>query len=163
MVTPARLAADIVRSLEPGAVTFEGGEDEVEISAARSRFVVRTYPVEDFPVLPDPRPDQVTAAGRPDWPRRCARWSGPPRTTTPGPCLTGVLVAAEGSGTRLVATDSYRLALRDLTGTGPLPEGTDQILIPARALTELQRLLPAAGSKDAGKEKDEAAPTSGSR
>ena len=73
------------------------------------------------------------------------------------PLLTGVLVAAEGSGTRLVATDSYRLALRDLTGTGPLPEGTDQILIPARALTELQRLLPAAGGKDAGgKDKDEA-------
>ena len=65
VVTPARLAADIVRSLEPGAVTFEGGDDEVEISAARSRFVVRTFSVEDFPVLPDPRPDQVTlpAAG----------------------------------------------------------------------------------------------------
>ncbi len=42
-VAPARLATEIVRSLEPGAVTFEGGEDEVEISAARSRFVVRTY------------------------------------------------------------------------------------------------------------------------
>ena len=65
LVAPARLVADIVRSLEPGAVTFEGGDDEVEISAARSRFVVRTYPVEDFPVLADPRPDQVTlpAAG----------------------------------------------------------------------------------------------------
>jgi DNA polymerase III subunit beta len=74
------------------------------------------------------------------------------------PLLTGVLVAAEGSGTRLVATDSYRLALRDLTGTGPLPEGTDQILIPARALTELQRLLPASGGKDSGsKEKDDGA------
>ena len=60
LVAPARLVADIVRSLEPGAVTFEGGDDEVEISAARSRFVVRTYPVEDFPVLADPRPDQVT-------------------------------------------------------------------------------------------------------
>ena len=46
-----------------------------------------------------------------------------------------------------MATDSYRLALRDLTGTGPLPEGTDQILIPARALTELQRLLPGRGKE----------------
>jgi DNA polymerase-3 subunit beta len=32
------------------------------------------------------------------------------------PLLTGVLVAAEGDGIRLVATDSYRLALRDLPG-----------------------------------------------
>lgn len=154
VVTPARLAADIVRSLEPGAVTFEGGDDEVEISAARSRFVVRTFAVEDFPVLPDPRPDQVTlpAAGLAEALRQVVRAAS---NDDARPLLTGVLVAAEGSGTRLVATDSYRLALRDLTGTGPLPEGTDQILIPARALTELQRLLPAGGAKDGGA-KDEA-------
>jgi DNA polymerase-3 subunit beta len=155
VVTPARLAADIVRSLEPGAVTFEGGEDEVEISAARSRFVVRTFSVEDFPVLPDPRPDQVKlpAAALAEALRQVVRAAS---NDDARPLLTGVLVAAEGSGTRLVATDSYRLALRDLTGTGPLPEGTDQILIPARALTELQRLLPAAGAKDGGA-KDEGA------
>jgi DNA polymerase-3 subunit beta len=155
VVTPARLTADIVRSLEPGAVTFEGGDDEVEISAARSRFVVRTFSVEDFPVLPDPRPDQVKlpAAGLAEALRQVVRAAS---NDDARPLLTGVLVAAEGSGTRLVATDSYRLALRDLTGTGPLPEGTDQILIPARALTELQRLLPTAGSRDSGgKEKED--------
>jgi DNA polymerase III subunit beta len=155
VVTPARLAADIVRSLEPGAVTFEGGEDEVEISAARSRFVVRTFAVEDFPVLPDPRPDQVKlpAAGLAEALRQVVRAAS---NDDARPLLTGVLVAAEGSGTRLVATDSYRLAFRDLNGTGPLPEGTDQILIPARALTELQRLLPS-GAKDGAKDKDDGA------
>jgi DNA polymerase-3 subunit beta len=155
VVTPARLAADIVRSLEPGAVTFEGGEDEVEISAARSRFVVRTFAVEDFPVLPDPRPDQVKlpAAGLAEALRQVVRAAS---NDDARPLLTGVLVAAEGSGTRLVATDSYRLAFRDLNGTGPLPEGTDQILIPARALTELQRLLPS-GAKDGGKDKEDGA------
>ena len=159
VVTPARLAADIVRSLEPGAVTFEGGEDEVEISAARSRFVVRTFAVDDFPVLPDPRPDQVTlpAAGLAEALRQVVRAAS---NDDARPLLTGVLVAAEGTGTRLVATDSYRLALRDLTGTGPLPEGTDQILVPARALTELQRLLPAA-KEAAGKDKDDGVPDVG--
>jgi DNA polymerase-3 subunit beta len=157
VVTPARLAAEIVRSLEPGAVTFEGGDDEVEISAARSRFVVRTFAVDDFPVLPEPRPDQVKlpAAGLSEALRQVVRAAS---NDDARPLLTGVLVAAEGSGTRLVATDSYRLALRDLTGTGPLPEGTDQILIPARALMELQRLLPAAGAKEtAAKDGDGAA------
>ena len=38
------------------------------------------------------------------------------------PILTGVLLAAEGSGVRLVATDSYRLSLRDLPGTAVLAE-----------------------------------------
>ena len=146
-VTPARLTADIVRSLEPGAVTFEGGEEEVEISAARSRFVVRTYPVEDYPVLPEPRPQQVVlpAAGLAEALRQVVRAAS---NDDARPLLTGVLVAAEGDGIRLVATDSYRLALRDLAGTRPLPEGTEQILVPARALNELQRLLPATGGKD---------------
>jgi DNA polymerase-3 subunit beta len=67
------------------------------------------------------------------------------------PLLTGVLVAAEEGGTRLVATDSYRLALRDLSGAAPLAPGAEQILVPARALTEVQRLLPSsAGKEEAG-------------
>lgn len=148
VVAPARLAADIVRALEPGAVTVEGGEDEVEISAARSRFVVRAYPVEDFPVLPEPRPDQVTlpAGALAEALRQVVRAAS---SDDARPLLTGVLVAAEEGGTRLVATDSYRLALRDLAGTGPLPAGTEQILVPARALTELQRLLPTGAKDDA--------------
>jgi DNA polymerase-3 subunit beta len=50
-----------------------------------------------------------------------------------------VLIAPEGTGVRLVATDSYRLALRDIDGSDAF-SGTSQILVPARALAELQRL-----------------------
>ena len=56
------------------------------------------------------------------------------------PILTGVLMAAEAGGLRLVATDSYRLAVRDLEGVGILGEG-EKVLVPSRALNELQRLL----------------------
>jgi DNA polymerase-3 subunit beta len=56
------------------------------------------------------------------------------------PILTGVLLTAENDGLRLVATDSYRLAVRDLPGVSVL--GADQkVLVPGRALTELQRVL----------------------
>ena len=66
------------------------------------------------------------------------------------PILTGVLLAAEEDGLRLVATDSYRLAVRDLPGTAVLREG-QQVLVPSRALNELARLL-------AGAERRHAAP-----
>jgi DNA polymerase-3 subunit beta len=53
-------------------------------------------------------------------------------------------LAAENDGLRLVATDSYRLAVRDLPGTSVLR--TDQkVLVPSRALNELARLLPSSG------------------
>ncbi|HEV2361927.1 MAG TPA: DNA polymerase III subunit beta, partial [Acidimicrobiales bacterium] len=60
------------------------------------------------------------------------------------PQLTGVLMVATEKGARLVATDGYRLAYRDLAGVSALPEG-EQVLVPARALTEVQRLVGNAG------------------
>jgi len=48
-VIPARLSTDIVRRLEPGAVTFADQGDHLTISAARSTFKLHTYPVVEFP------------------------------------------------------------------------------------------------------------------
>ena len=54
--------------------------------------------------------------------------------------LTGVLLTAEDDGVRMVATDSYRLAVRDLPDSEMLGEG-QKVLVPSRALNELQRVL----------------------
>ena len=146
-VIPARLVADIVRSLEPGAVTVEGADDKVEISASRSRFGLRAYPVVEFPTVAPPEgpairlPGLLLAEGL----RQVVRAAS---TDDARPLLTGVLLTHESGAVRLVATDSYRLALRDLHGTTGLPDGED-ILVPARALAELQR-LPVTGSSEDG-------------
>jgi DNA polymerase-3 subunit beta len=146
-VVPARLVTDIVRLLEPGAVTFEGGDDEVQIFAARSKFVVRTYSLDDFPVLTNPGLPQATLPTTmlAEALRQVVRAASDDDTR---PLLTGVLIAAEGNGIRLVATDSYRLALRDVVDVGPLPSEAEQILLPARALSELQRLLGTSSTTD---------------
>ena len=137
-VAPAKLLADIVRSLEPGAVTIESEGDKIEIGAARSRFSLRTFPVDDFPSLPEP-PQPATflpAGGLASALRQVVRAAS---NDDARPLLTGVLIASEGSGVRLVATDSYRLALRDIEGSDAFVDNA-QILVPARALAELQRL-----------------------
>ncbi len=155
-VAPAKLLADIVRSLEPGAVTIEAEGEKVEIGAARSRFSLRTFPVADFPTLPEP-PDPATflpATGLASALRQVVRAAS---SDDARPLLTGVLIAPEGSGVRLVATDSYRLALRDIEGSDAFV-GTAQILVPARALAELQRLSvlssPAKGDSGEGEGDD---------
>ncbi len=162
-VAPARLLADIVRSLEPGAVTIESEGDKVEIGAARSRFSLRTFPADDFPSLPEP-PSPATflpAASLAGALRQVVRAAS---SDDARPLLTGVLIAAEGSGVRLVATDSYRLAMRDIDGSDALTDSA-QILVPARALAELQKLsgLGAAAKESADGEQrgDAEAPTVG--
>lgn len=137
-VAPSKLLADIVRSLEPGAVTIESEDDKVEVGAARSRFSLRTFLAAEFPELTTP-PEPATFLSAPllvDALRQVVRAASSDEAR---PLLTGVLIASEGSGIRLVATDSYRLSLRDIPGIGSVLN-TPQILVPARALAELQRL-----------------------
>jgi DNA polymerase-3 subunit beta len=149
-VAPAKLLADIVRSLEPGAVTIESEGEKIEIGASRSRFSLRTFPVDDFPSLPEPPAPATSlpAANLAGALRQVVRAASGDDAR---PLLTGVLIAAEGSGVRLVATDSYRLAMRDIAGSDALTDGA-QILVPSRALAELQK-LPVLGmtTKDSAK------------
>ena len=146
-VLPARLVADIVRALEPGAVTFEAVDEDVRITSGRSQFAVRILPADEFPRLPFPSeadasaPTSVTlsASEFAEALRQVVRAASSDDSL---PVISGVLMTAEEGreGLRLVATDRYRLAVRDLPGTSVLREG-QQVLVPARALAEVQRLL----------------------
>lgn len=138
-VLPAKLVTDIVRALEPNAVEVELGDDEARITSGRSQFSVRTIPAHEFPQLPEPAEHTVEldAAAFADALRQVVSAASVDESR---PILTGVLMAAEGDGLRLVATDSYRLAVRDLPGTSVLAQD-QHVLVPSNALRELTRLL----------------------
>jgi DNA polymerase-3 subunit beta len=138
-VVPARLFAEIVRALEPGAVEIEVGDDTAQVTSGRSQFSLRLIPSDDFPRPAEPGGDAVEVDAK--------ALAGALRQVVPAastddsrPILTGVLLAAEEGGLRLVATDSYRLSVRDLPGAEVLREG-QSVLLPSRALGELTRLL----------------------
>ena len=59
-VVPARLATDIVRAVEPGAVVVAVDGSEAVITAGRSQFAVRVLPAEEFLRLPEPAAEGVT-------------------------------------------------------------------------------------------------------
>jgi DNA polymerase-3 subunit beta len=139
VVLPARLAADIVRSMSAGKVEVSVDGDEVSISGGRSQFAVRPLSFDDYPRLASPASSAVTlpSAEVGEALRQVVRAAS---TDEARPILTGVLLTAEAEGLRMVATDSYRLAVRDLPGASVL--GADQkVLVPGRALSELARLV----------------------
>lgn len=138
-VVPAKLLSDVVRAVEPGAVDLSIDGSDAEITAGRSRFTLRTIPADEYPQLSDVEGDGVTIDGEAFL--QALRQVVPAASSDDSrPILTGVLMAAEESGLRLVATDSYRLAVRDLPGTSLL-EGEQSILVPSRALNELTRFI----------------------
>lgn len=146
-VIPARLFGDIVRALELGAVHVEVHDEQAQISAGRSEFSLRLIPADEFPRTAESTGMSVTIPGK-EFAAALNQVVPAASKDDSRPLLTGVLLAAEGSGVRLVATDSYRLSLRDLPGTSVLPEG-QKVLLPAKALSELARLL---GPGNAGDE-----------
>jgi DNA polymerase-3 subunit beta len=138
-VVPSRLVNDIVKALEPGAVELETGDDDARIASGRSEFSLKTLPADEFPRVAAVAGDEVRFDAD--------ALTGALRQVLPAasgddnrPILTGVLLAAEDNGLRLVATDSYRLAVRDLPGVSVLSSGK-QVLVPSRALAELSRAL----------------------
>ncbi len=142
-VVPGRLSADVVRALEAGAVTLESSDEKVAISSARAHFELRAYPAVEFPMLPPPPVAAVTLprVALVEALRQVVRAASGDDAR---PLLTGVLFSNEAGVVRLVATDSYRLALRDLHGSAVIGQDGD-VLVPARALGELQRLAPSSG------------------
>ncbi len=140
-VVPARLLVDAVRSLEAGAVTVDSDDEHVVVSLGRARFSLRTYAVVDYPKLP-PVSGSVLSVVALDLIQGLNQVVRAAATDDARPLLTGVLFTHEAGSLRLIATDSYRLAVRDVSGVSEVVSNHD-LLVPARALTELQR---AAGS-----------------
>ena len=143
-VIASKLLVDIVRSLEPGAVVIETDADEARIQCGRYQSSLLVRRSEDFPQLSQPTAEAVKLDVA-----MFAEGLGQVVPAASGdesrPVLTGVLLAAEGTGLRMVSTDSYRLAVRDLPGTSLLDEG-QTVLVPSRALNELKRVLDHADS-----------------
>ena len=138
-VVPARLFSEIVRQLEGDTVSVELADDDARIEAGRFATTLRTLSAAEFPRLPEVSEGGVRV--------EAAAFAEALRQVVPGasrddarPILTGVLLTASAGGLRLVATDSYRLALRDLQGVSMLAEG-QKVLVAAKGLGEVQRLL----------------------
>jgi DNA polymerase III subunit beta len=150
VLLPGRLLAEVARSLADPNVEIESREAErdVEIRSGGSSFHLRVLPVEDFPKLPEPEeaprlkiPAAVLAASIDLVARAASR-------DDMRPVLTGVFVTAAGAEMTMVATDSYRLAVKRTELEGELG-GELEANIPARALRELARILSSEGVEEA--------------
>jgi DNA polymerase-3 subunit beta len=138
---PGRLLVDVVRTLPSGDVeiALRPEQRDVELTAGTARFHLRTLPPEDFPRLPEleQEPMKLPGGALADTVERVARAASRDEVR---PILTGVLVTAEESTLTMVATDSYRLAVKHTELETPVPQ-TLEANVPARALRELSRIV----------------------
>ena len=141
-LVPARLLADMVKALPPDAVDLETDGAQARLSCRSFEGNLRCLAAEDFPLLREPEGSTVRVDG-PAFAEAAGQVARAASKDEARPVLTGVLLEANREGLTMAATDSYRLAVRELQATG---EGEAKALVPERALAE-------AGRAAAGEEK----------
>jgi DNA polymerase-3 subunit beta len=141
VVLPARLLLDVVRSLPANAVTLElrAAENDVELVSGNATFHIRTLRTEDFPPFPEPEPDSAVKVPAEAFVATALKVAGSASRDETRPVLTGILVSASGRELRMVATDSYRLSVKETKLEQELTSAFE-VNVPARALQELSRL-----------------------
>jgi DNA polymerase-3 subunit beta len=147
-VLPARLLLDVARSLSAERLTMElrAAEQDVELICGATTFHLRTLRAEDFPTLPSPTADSRVELPAPAFVETISRVARSASRDETRPVLTGILISAAGQELRMVATDSYRLSVKETTLEAPL-EGTLEANVPARALQELARIEQQTGAE----------------
>jgi DNA polymerase-3 subunit beta len=142
VVLPARLLLDVVRSLPADSVSLElrSAEQDVELVSGNATFHIRTLRSDDFPPFPEPEPDSAVELPADAFVSTALKVAGSASRDETRPVLTGILVSASDRELRMVATDSYRLSVKETSLETPLTSGFE-VNVPARALQELARLV----------------------
>ncbi|ALG05528.1 DNA polymerase III subunit beta [Kibdelosporangium phytohabitans] len=139
-----RLLADITKALpnQPVEIAVDGAR--VSITCGSARFSLPTMPVEDYPQLPPmpPHAGELTGEVFGQAVAQVAIAAGRDDTL---PMLTGVRVEISGETLTLVATDRFRLAMREFTWKPSGDVEDAAVLVPARTLADAAKSLGTAG------------------
>ncbi|HKP89380.1 MAG TPA: DNA polymerase III subunit beta [Thermoleophilaceae bacterium] len=148
-VVPGRLLLDVVRHLPKDDLSLEyrSSQGDVEVVSGPSRFHLRTLPSDEFPRLPEIGDATVMKLPAPAFVATINRVARAASRDETRPHLTGVLVSASERELRMVATDSYRLSVKE-TPLEQALEGSLEANVPARTLQELGRIASADGAED---------------
>jgi DNA polymerase-3 subunit beta len=138
---PARLLNDLVNSL-PGSepISLELGDGEtLHIRAGRFESNVKGIPAEDFPTVQTAGERPITRVAQKVLRQALDETAFAAASDEARPILTGVLAKFEGDQLTLAAADNYRIAVKTITVLDAVEETS--VVIPARALSELSRIL----------------------
>ena len=138
---PAKLLTDLVNSLPSGdKVELEvGAGDTLHVKAGRFQTHIKGIDADEFPAIQTAGDRPTTRIAQNVLRRALAEVAFAAATDEARPILTGVLARFEGDKLTLAAADNYRIAVKTVPILDPVPETS--VVIPARALNELARVL----------------------
>jgi DNA polymerase-3 subunit beta len=137
-----RLLAEISRSLPARPVQITADSGRAVLTCGSATFNLLTMPEDEYPALPQ-MPPAAGSVGSDAFATAVSQAAIAAGRDDTLPALTGVRIEIEGDTLTLIATDRYRLAVRELRWNPQRPGQSATVLVPARALSETARALTA--------------------
>lgn len=146
ILVSGRLLADIASRLPNAPVTFTTDEGKILVSCGSAQFTLLSMPVEEYPTLPTISGESGVLAAD-VFAAAVSQVAVAASRDDVTPVITGVQLEISQSSLSLVATDRYRVAVRDIdwASSGDVTE-TLTALVPARTLTEIGKTFGHSGS-----------------
>lgn len=122
-------------------LTMELINNNLTVATATSSTLVKTYPAEDFPTLPEPEQPAEFRLGAEEFIAavKATAYAASPNDIKPE--IASIYLYSDGQTGYAVATDSFRLAEKKLNPTTVGKNETPKLLIPIRNVAEIGRLL----------------------
>jgi DNA polymerase-3 subunit beta len=145
VLVSGRLLAEITKALPKHPVDFTVDGSRVSITCGSAKFSLPTMPVDDYPQLPT-MPKQVGSLPGDVFGSAVAQVAVAAGKDDTLPMLTGIRVEIADNKLTMVATNRFRLAMREFEWE-PTGDATETaVLIPARTLSEAAKTLGGLGS-----------------
>jgi DNA polymerase-3 subunit beta len=145
-----RLLADITKALPQRVVELAHDGTRITITCGNARFSLPTMPVEDYPELPE-MPERAGAVSSDLFGEAVSQVAVAAGKDDTLPMLTGVRMEINADQLTMVATDRFRLAMRELTWEPDTELGETAVLVPAKTLAESAKTLGSDAGGDARK------------
>jgi DNA polymerase III subunit beta len=146
VLVSGRLLAEIASRLPNAPVVFSSEESRITVSCGSAHFTLLSMPVEEYPTLPQiaERSGSLPAEAFASAVAQVAVAASRDDVT---PVITGVQLEVSTTSLSLVATDRYRVAVREIEWSAA-DSITDSItaLVPARTLTEIGKTFGHSGT-----------------
>ncbi|GAA4453347.1 DNA polymerase III subunit beta [Phytohabitans houttuyneae] len=135
-----RLLAEITKALPAKPVDIAAVGAHLELVCGSARFTLPTMPVEDYPTLPE-MPDSAGTIDAAEFASAVAQVAIAAGRDETLPMMTGVRLELNGSSLAMLATDRYRLAMREMQWRPENPDVSINALVPARTLADTAKTL----------------------
>jgi DNA polymerase-3 subunit beta len=138
VLVSGRLLADIASRLPNAPVQFTTNENRIVVSCGSANFTLLSMPVEEYPSIPQISGETGLVPGE-DFAAAVAQVAVAASRDDVTPVITGVQLEVTDNRLSLVATDRYRVAVREIdwdNGDNTAPDNL-VALVPARTLQEV--------------------------